>query len=252
MTTLSIIPLSGLPAIQPDCDLAAEIHAAMDRQGVTLEDGDIVVMAQKIISKSEGRRVPLSNFSPSSAALELAARISKDPHYVEAVLSESNAIIRTAPNLLITEHRLGHIMANAGIDQSNIEDGDHSVLLLPVDPDASARTLRTQLAPNSSPRIGIIISDSFGRPWRVGTTGVAIGLAGVPAAIDKRGQTDMFGRTLKATEIAFADSVATAAVLVMGETDEGTPVAIVRGVAWEESTQTSLNGLRSAAMDLFR
>jgi coenzyme F420-0:L-glutamate ligase/coenzyme F420-1:gamma-L-glutamate ligase len=255
MTPVSIVPLTGMPAIGRGCDLAAEIRAALARQGMVLADGDILVVAQKIVSKAEGRMRRLSDFTPSARALELAGQTGKDPRHVEAVLSESRAVVRTAPNVLITEHRLGHIMANAGIDHSNVcagPDADDTVLLLPEDPDGSARALRAALAPSPGSRVGVIVSDSFGRPWRLGTTGVAIGVAGPAALIDKRGETDLFGRMLQMTEVAFADSVAAAAVLVMGEAAEGCPAAVIRGLAWDDGDQGAADVLRDAKMNLFR
>jgi len=249
---MQILTLSGLPLFEPGSDLAAEISKAMARAELRFEDGDILVLAQKIVSKCEGRQKRIGDFEPSEPARELAQQVNKDPAYVAAVLSETRTVLRAKRDVLVVEHRLGHIMANAGIDQSNIADGDATVLLLPEDPDASARALREALVAEGGPHIGVIVSDSFGRPWRVGTTGVAIGICGVPAVIDKRGETDLFGRTLQATEIAFADGVAAAAVLAMGETDEGTPAAIVRGLKWQESSQRARDGLRAADRDLFR
>lgn len=255
MKPLSIIPLTGLPAIGPGSDLPVEIRAALGRQRMMLEDGDILVVAQKIVSKAEGRMRHLSSFIPSARAHQLAAQTGKDPRHVEAVLSESRAVVRTGPNVLITEHRLGHIMANAGIDHSNVgagPDADDAILLLPEDPDGSARTLRAALAPSPASRIGVIVSDSFGRPWRLGTTGVAIGVAGPPALVDRRGETDLFGRVLQMTEVAFADSVAAAAVLVMGEAAEGCPAAVLRGISWDDGRQRAADVLRDAKMNLFR
>lgn len=249
---MQIFPLRNIPMITRDSDLAAEIAQALARASLAFEPGDILVLVQKIVSKAEGRQRKISDFQPSEQAIELARKVRKEPAYVEAVLSESRSVLRAMPEVLITEHRLGHIMANSGIDQSNIEDGDHSVLLLPEDPDRSARELRDRLCPDPSQKLGVIISDSFGRPWRIGTTGVAIGICGVPAVIDRRGDTDLFGRTLQATEIGFADSVAAAAVLAMGETDEGIPAALVRGLDWSESTQGAADGLREASKDMFR
>lgn len=249
---MQIIALKGIGLVTPKSDLAAEISAAVTRSAKCLEENDILVVAQKIVSKSEGRFRKLSEFSPSRLAVELAERVRKDPRFVEAVLSESRSVLRAAPDVLIVEHRLGHIMANAGIDQSNVGGGDDVVLLLPTDPDRSARELHKRLCPNGIPRIGVVISDSFGRPWRIGTTGVAIGISGLPAVIDLRGQPDMFGRKLRATESAFADAVAGAATLVMGEGCEGVPAAILRGLHWPDSNQRAADGLRSIERDLFR
>ena len=255
MSPIEILPLAGLSMIGPRSDLAAEIAAAMRRAAISFRDGDILVVAQKIVSKAEDRRKTLRDFTPSDRALALAAHVQKDPRQVEAVLSESRSVVRAAPRVLITEHRLGHIMANAGIDQSNVEDPegtDEAILLLPADPDASARALRAALADGQATHIGVIVSDSFGRPWRLGTTGMAIGIAGPPAVVDRRGETDLFGRVLQATEIGFADAVASAAVLAMGEGSEGCPAAIVRGLQWIESGQTACDGLRKPQEDLFR
>lgn len=249
---IQIVPLEGIGAITERSDLAAELLAAMARGPGPLQDGDIVVVAQKIVSKAEGRLRALADFTPSPRALELAAVVGKDARYVEAVLSESRSVLRAVPNVLIVEHRLGHIMANAGIDQSNVDGGDDKVLLLPLDPDRSAAALRLRLSPGGAPRIGVVISDSFGRPWRMGTTCVAIGVCGPAAVIDRRGETDMFGRTLVATEIAFADTLAAAAGLAMGETDERIPAALLRGLAWTPSDQHATDVLRAPSGDLFR
>lgn len=252
MSPIQIIGLPGIPQISSESDLASEIEAAFARIGEGLQEGDILVVAQKIVSKAEGRLKKLSEFLPSKQAHELARKVGKDPRYVEAVLTESRKLLRAVPQVLIVEHRLGHIMANAGIDQSNVDGDDESILLLPVDPDGSAHRLRERLSRGGTSKIAVVISDSFGRPWRIGTTGVAIGIAGLPAVEDMRGQTDMFGRTLRATEIALADSVAAAAVLSMGEGPEGVPAVILRGLSWQESTQRAADGLRDEEGDLFR
>lgn len=249
---MQIIPLLGIGAITEKSDLAAEIEAAVARCAGSLQDGDILVVAQKIVSKAEGRLRRLADFEPSAPALELAATVGKDARYVEAVLSESRTVLRAVPNILIVEHRLGHIMANAGIDQSNVEGGDDAILLLPIDPDRSAGELRKRLSPNGDPHIGVLISDSFGRPWRIGTVCVAIGVSGPPAVIDRRGDKDMFGRKLVATEIALADTLAAAAGLAMGETDEQIPAALLRGFSWAPSAQRAIDGLRPSQGDLFR
>lgn len=253
--SLQLLPVCGLPMIGPDSDLAAELAAAMARAGLGVEDGDILVVAQKVVSKAEGRQRRLADFAPSPRARALAATVHKDPRLVEAVLSESRSVIRAVPNVLIVEHRLGHIMANAGIDQSNVAArgaDDETILLLPADPDGSARALRTRLCPPDVGRLGVIVSDSFGRPWRVGTTGVALGIAQVPAVIDRRGEADLFGRAMQVTETGFADAVAAAAGLAMGEGAEGVPAAIVRGLAWQPGERTIRDGLRQAEQDLFR
>lgn len=255
MGPIQILRLAGLPMIGPDSDLCAEIAGAMERSAIALQDGDIVVVAQKVVSKAEGRKRALSDYVPSPAARDLASTVNKDARLVEAVLSESRAVIRAVPNVLIVEHRLGHIMANAGIDQSNVEtdgaDGE-TILLLPEDPDASAGVLRDRLRPHGVAHIGVIVSDSFGRPWRIGTTGVAIGIAGVPAVIDRRGEKDIFGRVMQVTEVGFADAVASAACLAMGEGAEAIPAAIVRGLDWHAGTCNASDGLRDPERDLFR
>jgi coenzyme F420-0:L-glutamate ligase / coenzyme F420-1:gamma-L-glutamate ligase len=210
------------------------------------------VIAQKIVSKAEGRLLPLSKFVPSDRALALAAETGKDARMVEAILSEARDVIRRRPGLLIVEHRLGHIMANAGIDRSNIGGSDDHILLLPENPDASARDLRKRIGEATGARVGVVVSDSFGRPWRLGTTGIAIGTAGPAMMIDRRGTPDRDGRALQVTEIGFADAIAAAAVLVMGEGAESRPAVIVSGIVWEESPGGAFMGLRSPDQDLFR
>lgn len=247
--------LTGIPHIAAGADLGAEILAAMAREQLSFEDGDIVVVAQKIVSKAEGRLLDLRSLTPSPRALELAAATGKDARLVEAVLQESTAVLRWRTNVLVVEHRLGHVMANAGIDRSNVEadpDDNDVVLLLPEDPDLSAGRLRRRLEAAIGRRIGVIISDSFGRPWRIGTTGVAIGIAGPAAVVDRRGEPDLYGRKLQVTEVAFADAVAAAAVLVMGEGDEARPVVVMRGYKWQDSQQVMRDGLRKREGDLFR
>src|SRR5947207_4363546 len=191
---LTIIGLAGVPMVQPDDDLAALTLAAYAATKLTLEDGDVIVVAQKIVSKSEGRIVEVASVTPSERAIALAAETGKDPRFVEIVLSESRLIVRHRPNLIVAEHRLGFVMANAGIDHSNVgpDDGIERVLLLPVDPDASAFALQQQLAAHTKKRLAVIVSDSFGRPWRRGTVGIALGAAGLPSVIDWRGQPDLF------------------------------------------------------------
>jgi coenzyme F420-0:L-glutamate ligase/coenzyme F420-1:gamma-L-glutamate ligase len=224
--------------------------------GLELRDRDVVVFAQKIVSKSEGRRVDMAAVVPSPRALEIAAEVRKDPRLVELVLRESSRIVRKIPDVLIVEHRLGLVMANAGIDQSNVADqdsGEHA-LLLPVDPDASAERLRGDFRRIADREVAVVINDSFGRPWRQGTVGVAIGCAGLPALVDLRGTPDLFGRTLKVTVIAYADEIAAAASLLMGQATEGRPVVIVRGL---EPPRTSAATpataiVRAAHEDLFQ
>ncbi len=252
---ISLLPLESLPSIVPGSDLAALILEAAEREEIAIADGDIVVVAQKIVSKAENRFRRLAEVDPSERARQLAEASSKDPRLVELILQEASRLVRSSTNLLIVEHRLGHVMANAGIDRSNLDADPHDegiVLLLPEDPDLSARQLRHRLSRSTGKRLGVIVSDSFGRPWRMGTVGVAIGVAGPASLLDRRGEPDLHGRPLQVTEVAQADAIAAAAVLVMGEAGEGRPVVIVRGLAWEESDQGASALLRPAEKDLFR
>lgn len=252
--SLALQALPGIPDIEPGCDLAAEILKAAARAGTAFRDGDVLVVAQKVVSKAEGRYVDLPEVQPSARAIELAARTGKDARFVEAVLGESRAVIRASRNVLITRHRLGYVMANAGIDRSNITHpvGADRVLLLPRDPDASARGLRDAIAACTGARIGVIVSDSFGRPWRVGTVNVALGIAGLPAVVDQRGGRDRHGRTLETTLVALADALAAAAGIAMGEAAESTPAVLVRGLHWTASEGDGQALIRPEAEDLFQ
>src|SRR5437660_682939 len=227
---LIITGLVGVPMVQPGDDLAAITMAAFAATGIVPQDGDVLVVAQKIVSKSEGRIVDVATVTPSERAIALAAETGKDPRFVEVVLSESRRIVRHRPNLIVVEHRLGFVMANAGIDHSNVapDDGGERVLLLPLDPDGSALALQQQLVARTGKRLAVIISDSFGRPWRRGTVGIALGAAGLPAVIDWRGQPDLFGRKLEVTETGFADEIAAAASIVQGQAAAATPNVGVR------------------------
>ena len=247
---LELFAIPGLPMVQPGDDLAALIA---DRAG-PLRDRDVLIIAQKIVSKAEGRIVDLATVTPSPRAAELAAEVGKDPRLVEVILSESTRVVRSRPNLLIMQHRLGFVMANAGVDHSNVAptDGVDRVLLLPLDPDGSAERLRAALAEKFGVRLGVIISDSFGRPWRRGTAGVAIGAAGLPSLIDMRGQPDLFGRTLEVTVIGFADEIAAAAGLLQGQAAEAQPVAVVRGLTWTAPDAPVNELVRPPEEDLFR
>lgn len=249
---LSLFPLPGLPVVQPGDDLAALIIAALRAADLRPQPGDILAVTQKIVSKAEGRVRRLADITPSPRARELASESGKDPRLVELILEESNEVIRCRANVLIVEHRLGFVIANAGIDRSNVAGGDDTVLLLPLDPDASAARLREQLVAAFGVKLGVIITDSVGRAWRMGTVGIAIGVAGVAAFHDLRGRADLFGRALQVSEIAPADSLAAAAVLVMGEAAESTPVALVRGYSGSETMQPASAVLRPARDDMFR
>ena len=249
---VELIAISGLPMVQAGDDLPALILAGLERAGQSLHDRDVVVIAQKIVSKAEGRAVNLADVVPSARALALAAEVGKDPRIVEVVLSESTKVVRSRPNLMIMQHRLGFVMANAGVDQSNVaeDDGNHRALLLPLDPDGSAAAIRSKLARHAD--VGVVISDSFGRPWRRGTAGVAIGSAGIPSIIDLRGQPDLFGRILEVSIIGFADEIAAAASLLQGQAAEAQPVVVVRGLTWHAPNGPVADMIRPPKEDLFQ
>jgi coenzyme F420-0:L-glutamate ligase / coenzyme F420-1:gamma-L-glutamate ligase len=251
---VTLSALSGIKLIEPGDDLGAITVAALRANGLVPEEGDVLVVAQKIVSKAEGRYVDIATVQPSERAISLAAEVDKDPRFVEVVLSEARRVVRYRPGLLIVEHRLGFVMANAGIDHSNIaaEDGVERVLLLPADPDGSAHALRQYLSNAFGISIGVIISDSFGRAWRKGTVGVALGAAGLPALVDLRGHPDLFGRELLVTETGFADEIAAAAGLLMGQADEAVPIVLVRGLAWGAPDVSAAALIRPAEHDLFR
>lgn len=226
---IELISLPGIPLVEANDDLAALIADGVLRANLTPRDGDIIVLAQKIVSKAEGRLVDLASVVPSPRAIQLAATVEKDPRLVELVLSETDSIVLARKGLLLVEHRLGFVMPNAGIDQSNVE---HGALLLPRDPDESAERLRIHLCKRFGVTLAVIINDSVSRPWRSGTCGVAIGCAGLPVVKDLRGQTDLFGRVMQFSITGFADEIASAASLVMGQCAEGLPVVVVRGLTW--------------------
>lgn len=253
MARLELIVLDGIPMVAPGDDLAAMLLAAVARTGMSLQAGDVLVLAQKIVSKAEGRTVDLATVAPSPRALEIAAAVRKDPRFVELVLRESREVLRARPDILIVEHRLGFVMANAGIDRSNVEGGDRDVvLLLPEDPDASAARLRSALLASAGVEIGVVVNDSFGRAWRRGTMGIAIGSAGLPALLDRRGSPDLFGRPLQVTMIGYADEIASAASLLMGQGDEGRPAVLVRGLDVPAGHGSARDLIRPRAEDLFR
>lgn len=246
--------LADVPLVVPGDDLAVLIAAALRAGGPMPQAGDVLVVAQKIVSKAQGRYVDLATVQPSPRALSLAEETQKDPRAVEVILSESIRVVRSRPGLLICEHRLGFIMANAGVDRSNLGPPDETerVLLLPRDPDASAAALRGRLRAEFDLDIAVVINDSFGRPWRLGTVGVAIGAAGLPSIVDLRGQPDLFGRNLEVTVIGFADEIAAAASLIMGQADEARPVVLVRGLDWSEPALPAASIVRPLFEDLFR
>jgi len=251
---LILTALPGIPEIVRGAELAQLLAAAILRAGKTLESGDVVVIAQKIVSKAEGRQVRLAEVTPSPRALELARTVDKDPRLVELMLGESREVLRAKPGVLIVEHRLGFVMASAGIDQSNVpcRDGEEVALLLPADPDESARRIQQGLRDGCGIAVGVLIIDSFGRAWRNGVTGVAIGVAGVPALVDLRGRPDRDGRPLRVTQVAAADELAAAASLLMGQSDEGCPAVLARGFPYAARPSSAAELKRPRAEDLFR
>ncbi len=253
-TVLSLTALPDIPTVVAGTDLVRLVLDAAGRGGVALAPGDVLVLAQKIVSKAEGRRVRLAEVSPSARARELAGTVEKDPRLVELILQESQEVLRARPGVIITVHRLGFVLANAGIDASNVEggEGDDSVLLLPADPDASAERLRRGLYAATGVTLGIVVNDSFGRAWRLGTVGTAIGLAGLPGLVDLRGRPDRNGRLLRVSEVGAADELAAAASLLMGQGDEGRPVVHARGFPYAPRAGRASELLRPAQLDLFR
>src|SRR5215472_10789706 len=227
---MTLVGVTGLPMIQPGDDLVALIAGALTAQSTPLEDGDVVVITSKIVSKSEGRLVDLGNVTPSPRACALATLTEKDPRLVELVLRESTGVSRARPGILIVRHRLGFTSSVAGIDHSNVSDDDDLVLLLPEDPDASAARLRAGLEAATGRRLAVVLTDTHGRPFRRGNIGVAIGVSGMAALVDLRGETDLFGRVLVATEVPLGDLIAAAAGLIAGETVERMPVVVLRGL----------------------
>ena len=252
--TVMLTAVPGIPLIEPGDDLAAILIEAVRAAGLFLREGDVVVVAQKIVSKAEGRYLDLADVVPSPRAIELAGRLKKDPRYVEAVLGESTEIVRQREGLVIAEHRLGFVMANAGVDQSNIEhpDGRERVLLLPENPDASCAKLKKALDEAFNADVAVVMNDSFGRPLRNGVVGVAIGAAGIPCLRNLIGEPDLFGRALRVTEVAFADEIASAASMVMGQSGEGRPVVHIRGLTWSGPPSPAIDLARPKQRDMFR
>jgi len=257
MNGIRAIPLQGIPLVDEGTDLVAELCAAIDRQGEALAAGDVIVLAQKIVSKSEGRTVALASVKSGEEALRIAEETRREAAMVHLILDESSEILRAAPAAIIARHRTGHVLANAGIDASNVAGADRgTVLLWPRDPDASARAIRKAIATVTGVRPAVVIADSMGRAWRIGTVGTAIGCAGLTVVEDQRGiGRDLFGRVLQATQVAVADAVAAFATLAMGEADEGTPAALMRGCErWvtSEDGPGAASGIRPIAQDMFR
>ncbi len=254
MVQLTLTALPNVPLVRAGDDLVPIILSSLKEANLVLEDGDILVLAQKIVSKSEGRMVCLSKVIPSSRAIELAGQCGKDPRFCEVVLWDTREIIRIREGLIIVETTHGWVCANAGIDRSNVapHDGEEWVLRLPEDPDRSARDLRSRLLEQTSRSAGIVIDDTHGRAWRNGAIGVAIGVAGLPAVEDLRGQPDLFGYHLQVTTIGLADQIASAASLIQGQADEGRPIVHVRGVPISGPEGSARDIVREKGLDLFR
>ncbi|MBM86496.1 MAG: coenzyme F420-0:L-glutamate ligase [Rhodospirillaceae bacterium] len=246
--------LTGVPEVTPGDDLVQVVADSINVSGEILINGDILVVAQKIVSKAEGRIVDFDSVKPSQRALVLAEQVDKDPRHVELVLQESNEVVKYRPGVLIVEQKLGLVMANAGIDHSNIQQNEagERILLLPVDPDASANRLKDGLRKRFDVSVGIVINDSVGRAWRIGTVGLAIGVAGLPAVLDLRGEPDRHGRELLVSEQAVADELASAASLLQGQAAEGLPIVLVRGFSSNAPEQGADALIRSREMDMFR
>lgn len=260
---LTLTPLQSIPLIRHGDNLADVLVDALNATEISLQDGDILVLAQKIVSKAEGRTVNLATVTPSNRALELAGPTEKDPRVVELILQESNEILRTRPGAIIVEHRLGFVCANAGIDHSNVnspipvEDepgmkAEDWVLLLPENPDHSAAQIRQKIEAATDTHIGVLIIDSHGRAWREGTVGTSIGISGLPGLADLRGQPDLFGFKLQITQVGVADELAAAASLMMGQAAEGTPAVHVRGFPYPLREGKLGELLRPKEQDLFR
>ena len=250
--TLTAIP--DLPPVEPGDDLAAILIDGLARAGIAPAARDVLVVAQKVVSKAENRYRDLGAVTPSDRARDLARAVDKDPRLVEVILSESEEVVAHKPGVLVVAHRLGFVLANAGVDRSNVssEAGAERVLLLPEDPDASAAALKARLDAHFKTELAVIVSDSLGRAWRNGVTGIALGAAGLPALRDMIGRKDLFGRTLDVTQTGFADDIAAAASLLMGQADEGLPAVLLRGLAWHEPPSNARALLRPKDEDLFR
>ena len=250
-SVLQLIPLQDFPLVQPGDDLGQLLLDGLAQNQLELYSGDVLVLAQKVISKAENRYVRLADVEPGAAACELALEADKDPRQAELILRESAAVLRRRPGVVIVEHRLGYVHANAGIDKSNIPN-DEFVLLLPEDPDASAAQLRERLQAAFAAELAVIVNDSAGRAWRNGTVGFAIGSAGIEPIRNQVGEPDLYGRTLEVTEVAIVDELAAAASFVMGQAAEACPVVIVRGASWQAAETGSRSLLRDPALDMFR
>lgn len=249
---MRLTPLPGIPMVEPGDDVFQILCDGVKAAGIELRDGDVVAIAQKIISKAEDCYAKLAEVKPSPEAIALADQVDKDPHLVELILGESNEVVRTRPGVVIVEHRLGYVHANAGIDRSNIEDSEERVLLLPQDPDGSAQALRERFREAFGLDIRIIVNDSAGRAWRNGTMGFAIGTAGFEPVVDMVGSKDLTGRPLEVTSVAVADELAAAASFLMGQADEAQPVVVISGANLISAETGSTSLIRAKHEDLFR
>jgi coenzyme F420-0:L-glutamate ligase/coenzyme F420-1:gamma-L-glutamate ligase len=253
---LQLTALEGFPLVQPGDDLTGLISSSLSQNNLDLQSGDILVIAQKIVSKAEGRYRNLHEVAPSENARKLSRMTGKDPCFVQLVLQESRSVLRAKSGTLIVEHRLGFICANAGIDHSNVDGQGHnsedSVLLLPENPDLSAKLIRERMEKESGTQVGVMIIDSHGRSWRMGIVGVTIGFSGIPGLVDMRGHKDLFGYELKVTQVAAADELAASASLLMGQADESLPVIHVRGFPYPLRESSFRELIRPSDQDLFR
>jgi coenzyme F420-0:L-glutamate ligase/coenzyme F420-1:gamma-L-glutamate ligase len=253
MHKLTLIALPGIPSVRPGDNIVTLLLGALGDARISLQDGDILVIAQKIVSKAEGRTMLLADVVPGEKAEEVAEKTGKDPRLVELILRESESISRMAPGVLIVRHRLGFTSANAGIDRSNVsqEIEGEQVLLLPVNPDKSAANICRELRARTNAQIGVVISDSHGRPFRLGTIGVAIGVSGIPALWDRRGESDLYGYQLQHTDVGVGDELAAAAGLLMGQGSEGQPAVLIRGLALPGANGTARDLVRPPEKDLY-
>lgn len=254
--TLNLTALPNIPLIQPGDNLVNIILKSLAEAGLQLQNDDVLVLAQKIVSKAEGRLVKISEVQPSARALELAPQLQKDPRHVEVILQETKEIVRMRAGVIVVEHRLGYVCANAGVDRSNVaphaNPEDDFLLMLPADPDKTCAELRNQLETATGAKVGVIINDSHGRAWRNGTVGVALGAAGVPALLDLRGTPDLFDYPLQVTQVGFADELAASASLLMGQAAEGRPIIHIRGVPYALREGNGQELIRQKDMDMFR
>ena len=250
--SLSLLALPGIPDVVAGDDIARHVLDALARADEQLQPGDAIVIAQKIVSKAEGRLVRLADVTPSARAEELAAAAQKDPRQMELLLRETHEVLRVRPGVVIVEDVRGLVLANAGIDASNVSAIEDKLLLLPEDPDASAARLRAALLKATAIAPAVLVIDSIGRAWRQGTVGTAIGVAGMQALVDLRGRPDMHGRPLQTTELGYADELAAAASLVMGQADERLPVVLARGLTFPAGEGKALDLLRPRSLDMFR